>query len=55
MGVILGFVVFVLNILAIFDIVKGNHDTVKKVLWILLIIFLPVLGLVLYYLLGRSA
>ena len=55
MGLLLGFVVFVLNILAIVDIVKGNLAVEKKILWTLLIIFLPVLGLILYYLVGRTS
>lgn len=52
---ILGLVVLVLDILAIVQIVKSTMTQGKKVLWIILIIFLPIIGLVLYYLLGRKA
>jgi len=51
---LLGLVVFVLDIFAIVDCVKKNRDTGKIVLWIVLILLLPVLGMILYFLLGRS-
>ena len=53
-GGILGLIVFVLDIIAIIDCAKRNMDTSKKILWIVLIIVLPVIGLILYFLLGRS-
>ncbi|MGH7198939.1 MAG: PLDc N-terminal domain-containing protein [Candidatus Omnitrophota bacterium] len=51
---ILGLIILVLDIIAIVDAVKSSMATGKKVLWIVLIIILPVVGLVLYYLLGRK-
>jgi hypothetical protein len=51
---ILGLIVLVLDIIAIVDALKSSMDTGKKVLWIVLIVLLPVIGLVLYYLLGRK-
>jgi hypothetical protein len=36
-----GLVILVLDIIAIVDCLKSNADTVKKLLWILLILFLP--------------
>lgn len=54
MNSILGLIVLVLDILAIIDCAKSQKETSKKVLWILLILFLPVLGLILYYLVGRK-
>ena len=51
---LLGLVVFVLDIIAIVDCLKSNADTVKKLLWILVILCLPVLGMVLFFLLGRG-
>lgn len=47
-------VIFVLDILAIVDCAKSSMDTGKKVLWIVLILILPLLGLILYYLVGRG-
>ena len=55
MGGLLGLVVLVLDIIAILDIVKSSFTTGKKVLWVILILLLPVLGLILYYLLGKKA
>jgi hypothetical protein len=51
---ILGLVVLVLDILAIVDCIRRPMDTGMKVLWVVLIILLPVIGLILYYLLGRG-
>jgi len=51
---ILGLIILILDILAIVDCVKSDKDTGKKVLWILLILILPVIGLILYYLMGKK-
>jgi len=51
---LIGLVILVLDIVAIVDCLKSNTETGKKVLWILLIVFLPLLGMVLYFLLGRK-
>lgn len=55
MSGILGLVVFVLDILAILDCLKSSFDSSKKILWIIVILVLPVVGLVLYYLLAKKA
>lgn len=54
MGGLLGLVVFVLDVLAIINVLKGSLSTGKKVLWIALIVFLPVIGLIAYWFLGRK-
>ncbi|MDD3374378.1 MAG: PLD nuclease N-terminal domain-containing protein [Candidatus Omnitrophica bacterium] len=54
MGTLLGLVVLVLDVLAIVDCIKTIKDTGKKVLWIVLILILPVVGLILYYLVGKK-
>lgn len=54
MGGLLGLVVLVLDVIAILDVFKSSQDTGKKVLWIVLILLLPVVGLILYYLLGKK-
>ena len=51
---LLGLALLVLDIVAIIDIVKIVQDTGKKIPWVLLILILPVVGLALYYLLGRK-
>jgi hypothetical protein len=54
MHFIIWLVVLILDILAIIDVAGRSMEMLKKVLWILLILFLPILGIVLYYLVGRS-
>jgi hypothetical protein len=49
----IGLVIFILDIIAIVDVLKSSMDTGKKLLWILLILVLPVLGMVLYFLMGQ--
>jgi hypothetical protein len=54
MGGILGLIVLVLDIIAIIDTLKSSMDTGKKALWIILILVLPVIGMVLYFLVGKK-
>ena len=54
MGGILGLLVLVLDIVAIVDVLKSSVDTSKKALWIILILILPVVGMVLYFLIGKK-
>ena len=49
-----GLVILVLDIIAIVDCLKSNADTVKKLLWILVILLLPLIGMLLYFLLARG-
>jgi hypothetical protein len=45
-------VVTVLDVIAIVSILKSSADSGTKILWALLVIFLPVLGMILYFLMG---
>jgi hypothetical protein len=54
LGFVVGLVVLVLDILAIVDCIRRPMETGMKILWVVLIIWLPVIGLILYYLLGRG-
>ncbi|MGH8446388.1 MAG: PLDc N-terminal domain-containing protein [Solimonas sp.] len=47
-----GLIVLVADIWAIVSVVQSALSTGKKVLWILLILFLPVLGFILWFLVG---
>ncbi len=49
---LLTLVIFALDIWAIINVVKSHTDTLKKVLWVALIAFLPVLGLIIWALAG---
>lgn len=53
-GGIVGLLVLVLDIIAILDAVQSSMDTGKKALWILLILILPVVGMILYFLIGKK-
>ncbi|WP_409526132.1 PLDc N-terminal domain-containing protein [Nitrincola sp. MINF-07-Sa-05] len=49
---LLGLIVLAFNIYAIIKIVQSSAGTGIKVLWVLIILLLPVLGLILWFLLG---
>jgi hypothetical protein len=51
---IIGLLVLVLDIIAIVDALKSPMDTGKKALWIVLILLLPVIGMMLYFLIGKK-
>ncbi len=50
----LGLLVLVLDIIAILDVLKSSMDTGKKALWIILILILPIVGMILYLLIGKK-
>ncbi len=49
---VIGIVLLVLAIWAIVKVIQSGADTGKKVLWVLLILFLPILGVVLWWFMG---
>lgn len=49
---LLGLVILALDIWAILSVIKSNAETGIKVLWILLIVLLPVIGLIIWALMG---
>lgn len=50
-----GLAILVLDIWAIISVLAGHGTVAHKVLWTLLILVLPVIGVLLYLLLGRSS
>lgn len=54
MARLLYFLVVIIDIIVVIDILKGNKDFEKKLLWIIAVIFLPILGPVLYYVVGKK-
>ena len=52
---IVGLIILALDIWAIVTIIQGGGPTDRKVLWIVLILILPVVGLILWLLLARRA
>ncbi len=51
-GGLLGLIILIINVWAIIKIVQSSAGTGAKVLWVVLILVLPVLGLLLWFLLG---
>jgi hypothetical protein len=51
-GGIFGLLILILDVWAIVSIVQSSASTGYKVLWIVLVLLLPVLGLILWLLLG---
>ena len=54
MSRLIGLIILVIDVVVILDILKGNKDMEKKLLWIIAVIFLPVLGPLLYYFIGKK-
>jgi Phospholipase_D-nuclease N-terminal len=52
---LIGLVILILDIVAIVSVVAGHGSLSHKLLWTLLILVLPVLGMILYFLIGRSS
>ena len=51
---LLGLVILILDIIAIVDVLKSAASTGKKLLWILLVIIFPIIGMILYFVLGKK-
>lgn len=52
LGGIVGLVILILDIFAIVKVVGSGAPVGTRILWILLILFLPVIGLIVWYLAG---
>jgi hypothetical protein len=44
-----------LDIWAIVSVLTGRSEVLRKLLWIVLILLFPVVGVLLYFLIGRSS
>jgi len=51
---ILGLLHLILFLIAAFEIVSSSKPLLHKVLWLLLIFLLPLIGLIIYFVAGRS-
>jgi hypothetical protein len=54
LGGILGLIHLVLFVIAAIEILGSNKSLGNKLLWLLLILFLPLIGLIIYFLMGRG-
>jgi hypothetical protein len=51
-GGLLGLIVLVLDIWAIAGVIQSSASNGKKVLWVVLILLMPIVGLILWWLMG---
>ena len=51
-GGILGIIILILDIYAIIRIVQSGAEPLWKAIWIVIVLFLQVIGLILWFLLG---
>ncbi len=54
MSGILGIIHLVLFIIGLLQVIGSGMDTGKKILWILIILFLPIIGLILWFVIGKK-
>ena len=47
-------VLFILPIIALIDIIKSDFKGNNKLIWVIIVIFLSIPGIILYYAIGRS-
>jgi len=52
---LIGLLILVLDIIAIVSVLMGRGSVGHKLLWIILILILPVIGMILYFLIGRNS
>ena len=49
---LLGLLVLIADVWAIIQILQSGADSTKKLLWVVVVILLPLIGLVLWYFIG---
>jgi len=45
---------FILPIIALVDILKNNFSENNKIVWVLVVLFFPLIGAILYYIIGTK-
>ncbi|MBF0532918.1 MAG: PLDc_N domain-containing protein [Candidatus Omnitrophica bacterium] len=51
---ILGLLILILDVIAVVDTLRSSMNTGEKTLWVILILLLPVIGMALYFLMGKK-
>jgi hypothetical protein len=54
MSLLIGCTTIVLWVMALVSIIKSDFTGNNKIIWLLIIFFLPFLGMILYYFIGRN-
>jgi Phospholipase_D-nuclease N-terminal len=52
---IVGTVILLLDVFAIVSVLLGSSGVMRKLMWIAVILLLPVVGMLLYFLIGRTS
>ena len=52
---IVGTVILLLDVFAIVSVLLGSSGVMRRLLWIAIILLLPIVGMLLYFLIGRTA
>ncbi len=55
MGKLLGLILSIFMVWAVFDCIKSNRSTTQKILWILALVFFSVVSLPVYFIFGRKS
>lgn len=55
MTTFLSLLIVVLDIIALVKLLTGNTSATHKLIWALLIIFLPLIGMLLYFVIGQKS
>lgn len=53
-GVILGWIYSFVAVILIVNVILKNRDSIKTLAWVMVLLFLPVLGMLLYFFFGRD-
>lgn len=48
------FIVMLVPLIALIDILRSNFEQNDKLIWVLVVIFLPLIGSILYFIIGRK-
>ena len=51
---LLGIIILVLDIIAILSIIQSGLTLAMKIVWTLVVLFLPVIGMILWFLIGNK-
>jgi len=54
MARLVALIILIIDVIVVIDILKSNKDNEKKILWIIAVVFLPILGPILYYFIGKK-
>lgn len=54
MNALLGLLWLIIVIVAILDCLKNQKETKLKIIWLLVILFIPYVGAILYFVLGKK-